>query len=240
MILKPYVDQGLVELVQNTPVVTNFTRLGYVSVHREEIKMRAPLLLNDCMYRHMYQFKYMVLSDLDEVIIPQNSSGLAEMIKTALAWNHNTRIASVEFSNYYFLMNRTLDPDYRDRSKPRFTAFLQHRKRIGPSPRGSHIKSIISPVGCASVTNHRCATTIDHYKSESPVHYHISADNTTDIGHNQHYRYSVCYVTRRGRRCRDGADADVVYRDNTILRYEHLLVRNVEDRLKELKRLNVL
>ncbi len=36
---------------------------------------------NDCLYRNMYRYKYLALLDIDEVIVPKNTSGWAQMME---------------------------------------------------------------------------------------------------------------------------------------------------------------
>ncbi len=39
------------------------------------------LELNDCLYRNLYKYKYLVNFDIDEVIIPKNSYNWSELIQ---------------------------------------------------------------------------------------------------------------------------------------------------------------
>ena len=109
---------------------------------------------------------------------------------------------------------------------------LQYRKRIAASPWQRHVKSLVSPLGCAAVTNHICATAIHEYKPDlPPVYRKVASSETLAIGHNQHYRHDACYLTIYGVRCRDGANGTVVYQDDNMLRFAEKLKARVSKRL---------
>ena len=61
---------------------------------------------NDCLYKHMYEFEYIVLLDIDEVIMPIRDANWHELMKRvmpkALAIRNETR-ASYNVRNVYFL-----------------------------------------------------------------------------------------------------------------------------------------
>lgn len=61
---------------------------------------------NDCMYKHMYEYEYIALLDVDEVIMPLKDSTWPELMKRilpkALALRNETR-ASYDVRNVYFL-----------------------------------------------------------------------------------------------------------------------------------------
>ena len=66
---------------------------------------------NDCLYRNMYRYEYIVLLDIDEVITPVKHNNWAEMmdevVKSSLKVKNETR-ASWNFRNVYF-MDEMLD-----------------------------------------------------------------------------------------------------------------------------------
>ena len=233
-ILMPYVQQGFVEVIQNSGVKPVWTGSHYLPDDRESIKTRAALLLNDCMYRQMYSFRFLLLSDLDEVIVPQSAPNLSAMIKqieSSLLQN-GTELAAAAFPNFYFLIDPGFDLEYRDFSQPNYTAFLQHRKRIAASPMSRHAKSLVSPLGCASITLHFCVTMIHEYKRDLPnIHELLSTQKTHSVGHNQHYRQNACYRTIYGVRCRDGANGTVIYKDDSMLRFAEQLKDRVAKHL---------
>ena len=64
---------------------------------------------NDCFYRHMYEFEYISILDIDELIVPQlDDTSVPEMIGSVQSYcpDHD----SINLANYYFLtdykMNR--------------------------------------------------------------------------------------------------------------------------------------
>jgi hypothetical protein len=61
---------------------------------------------NDCLYRNLYQYEYIALLDIDEVIMPMKGGGWKELMiqvdKKARQSRNDSR-ASYNFRNIYFL-----------------------------------------------------------------------------------------------------------------------------------------
>ena len=73
------------------------------------------LLLNDCLYRYMYKSKYIIIKDLDEIIVPsRNAHNLVDMLESlpmegVAEYNIRSVIYRDDlFSNYTGGANRTL------------------------------------------------------------------------------------------------------------------------------------
>ena len=61
---------------------------------------------NDCLYRNMYQYEYIALLDIDEVIMPiaeDNWADLMKNVKKLALKVKNEERASYNFRNVYFL-----------------------------------------------------------------------------------------------------------------------------------------
>ncbi len=60
---------------------------------------------NDCFYRNLFTYKYVVLLDVDEIIVPKNALNWHEMIAKieAEAIDANSDVASINFKNTYFM-----------------------------------------------------------------------------------------------------------------------------------------
>ena len=65
------------------------------------------LAIHDCMYRNMYRAKYLVVTDLDELIIPFKHNNYMEMIKSFKA---NSDTHSFGFLNRFFAINDSPPP----------------------------------------------------------------------------------------------------------------------------------
>lgn len=61
---------------------------------------------NDCFYKHMYQYKYIALLDIDEVIIPLQGDTWKELMDVVVpkaTRNNRRKRDSFNFRNVYFL-----------------------------------------------------------------------------------------------------------------------------------------
>ena len=65
-IMKPYINEGLVEILE--------WKLKSTALSGTDVFWGQFLLINDCIYHNLYHVKYLALMDMDEFIIPQNKS----------------------------------------------------------------------------------------------------------------------------------------------------------------------
>ena len=233
-VLEAYGRQGLVEIRQDhtvLPVVDMKYRVW--NMIRHELFTRDPLMLTDCMYRHMYDVKYLFFVDLDEVLVPQNVFSLSELvdeIRDAYPSPNGTEFNQLTFKNFFFLMDNLLTPDPVDTSFPNVTSMLQHRKRLGPSPTNKRRKSIVLPTACEFVHNHYCTSDIRNLKEEAPRHRQIFISE--DIGKVHHYRNSCCEDKGDGMKCAGETPPSPVISDDVMLRYKHQHTTNVRKQLQ--------
>lgn len=84
-VLKSYSSEGLVEVLEwDVPVNVDTNPLD--PTVEVEIHYFAQLVsLNDCLYRNMFKSKFVVFSDLDELIVPQMHDTWFDMIRHATA-----------------------------------------------------------------------------------------------------------------------------------------------------------
>ena len=67
--------------------------------------------LNDCLYKNRYSSKYIVCSDIDEIIVPQKTNSWTELLWEVTPKNANT-IGSYSFQNVFFKANGYSDNAY--------------------------------------------------------------------------------------------------------------------------------
>ncbi|XP_071548169.1 uncharacterized protein [Panulirus ornatus] len=109
---------------------------------------------NDCLYRNIYLYDYVIPLDIDEIIIPINSYTWFEMLlefqrKSPKALK---KYASFSAQNVYFLdvFNSTLDPEV-----PKYFYMLHHTVRSANfSIIGHSVKSFVSTKYSRTVFNH--------------------------------------------------------------------------------------
>ena len=196
----------------------------FVAEHGEPaVYLHMSPVINDCLYRNMYEFRKIVVIDLDEVILPRKhvdiTSMLAYLEKQSKDNLHSAK--NYIFRNAYFFLD--LPPDF---SRPAEMTFLRYRKRMTISPRLSSVKSIIDPMLCSHMHNHVC------WKfTNKPRRLHSQMEVSPSVGTNNHYK--PCHFDAYLRK--DGICSEMlktpVY-DSSMLRHERSLTRAVRVALK--------
>ncbi|XP_015904753.1 beta-1,4-galactosyltransferase galt-1 [Parasteatoda tepidariorum] len=93
-ILKKYVTEGVVTVLP--------WQLDIVS--QKEIRTEGLFAaLNDCLYRTMYRFRYVLMIDLDEYVIPHKNNSLKVMLEYLLRKNPD-RTGAFSFQNAFFYL----------------------------------------------------------------------------------------------------------------------------------------
>ncbi|XP_066502673.1 uncharacterized protein [Hoplias malabaricus] len=83
-LLQQYVKEGFLEVVQ-WPInqFLNPSSGWNYQVHKGDLHYYGQLVnLNECVYRHMYQSRYVLLNDIDEIIMPYTHNNLTLMMKS--------------------------------------------------------------------------------------------------------------------------------------------------------------
>ena len=99
-ILKRYSDTGFVKYRQSPGPLGD----GY----RDAIRLSMSPVINDCMYRNLYRYRYVVCTDVDEMIVPVSPHhNYAEMLTAAAAaaTQANAIVHSFFFRNVYFFLD---------------------------------------------------------------------------------------------------------------------------------------
>lgn len=102
-LLRRYADEGLVEVLP-------WRQLDVAS--QKEIRTEGIFAsLNDCLYRHMFDSQYLLMIDLDELIVPRRQRSLIEMINSTLNMTSSSRIGAYYFRNAFFYLSWPDDPE---------------------------------------------------------------------------------------------------------------------------------
>lgn len=100
-ILKNYVDKGKVQILP--------WKLNIES--QKEIRTEGLFAaLNDCLYRYMYQYKYVLMIDLDEFIVPHSNHTLNELVAFLKTKADERKIGAISFQNAFFYLQWPDDP----------------------------------------------------------------------------------------------------------------------------------
>ena len=215
-ILQYYVQKGIVRL-QSIPSVPHYEK------NRNGNKIGSPISLNDCMYRNMYKYKWVVVIDFDEIIIPKKDNNYADMLKTI---DKDEKLMypspSYTFRNTYFW---TSCPPQN--SVPEHSIMLRYTVREKPSNFLYASKSIIDPRQCISVFNHYCYIRFP-MKGKNQ---RWTIDVKTSISTCHHYRQA--YQNRQGTKTCEEVKVNGTL-DNTVLKWGIILRKNIQKTWKEL------
>ena len=98
-ILRRYSDTGFVNYRQFSGPLGDY--------NEKAILLSMSPVINDCMYRNMYRYRYVVCTDLDEMIVPaQPHRNYSEMLTSAAAAARaNAIVHSYIFRNAYFFLD---------------------------------------------------------------------------------------------------------------------------------------
>lgn len=195
-VLDYYARQGKVEVIPLTLPgdQPNEPKLRSLYLKRAVWQKRRNELVpyNDCLYRNIYLYDYIIPIDIDEVIIPLKAYTWSEMFMELQRNSSKTleKYASFSAQNAYFLdvFNSTMDPEV-----PKYFHMLHHKIRSANfSIFGHSVKSFVSTRYSRTVFN--------HYTLE-PLYFNMKANKVmnTSLVQMNHYKnrcpreiYSQC------------------------------------------------
>ncbi|VDP19302.1 unnamed protein product [Heligmosomoides polygyrus] len=127
----------------NLPLV----RSQYISRNRQQKRRHELIPYNDCLYRHIPTHRYILILDIDELIVPLKHRNYADLLAFIEEDSGSKRISSLSFSNVFkFPMNATT---------PEHLYMTRHSLRSRKtSNRRSYGKSLTNTVTVATVFNH--------------------------------------------------------------------------------------
>ncbi|XP_067140238.1 uncharacterized protein [Centruroides vittatus] len=145
---------------------------------------------NDCFYRHIHSHNFVLLLDLDEIIVPTRDLNWHQMIKRIFDDQPDALLnyCSLSARNVYFFDQFTGDSNsYKDIKVPHYMHMLKHIYRSANfSKLGFAVKSFISTNNTLAVFNHyaliplyprlrrnglinKDVARLHHYRSECPL-----------------------------------------------------------------------
>lgn len=180
---------------------------------------------NDCLYKHMYEYEYIALLDVDEVIMPVHDATWQELMRRvmpkALKIRNETR-ASYNVRNVYFLDDLLHSHGYF-KDIPKYMHMLQHvyRSKNFTKP-NQYIKCFHNPERVVTLHNHFPLACLGAGCTSYPI--------DTEDAQLQHYRADC--VKSLKKTCEQYRGNSVV--DMTIWRYKDKLIERVTNTLKTL------
>lgn len=233
-VLDYYESQGKVEV---TPITLpgeqpNIPGLIHMYLKSKVTNKRQNELIpyNDCLYKNMYRYKYIVLLDTDEIIMPKSAMNWKELMETvvpkALLTKKDLR-ASYNVRNVYFMDDMNHNHDWY-REIPHYMHMLQHVSRsYNYTKPGQYVKCFHDPERVLTLHNHFPLSCLGGACSSYAI-------ETTDA-HLQHYR-ADCVKTLKKSCDKEFKNNTIV--DTTIWKYREPLVSRVTDILVKLKFFN--
>jgi hypothetical protein len=219
-----YVDKGIVELSDfSTP---NGSNPDGVNRPHEIIPW------NDCLYRNLYRYKYVVVMDTDEVIVPKsngNWSDLMQSLEKQSLKKYNNISSTFKFRNVYFL-DDMLDSHLKSGNKssediilhrdilqiPEYMHMLRHVIRSKTFD-GQHSKSIHNTDRVLLVHSHSAIKCLESECNSNTV--------SQEIAQVQHYR-KTCQANYSEKYCYEKFKR-LTIQDTTIWRYKKQIIDRV-------------
>ncbi|KAF1761959.1 hypothetical protein GCK72_010218 [Caenorhabditis remanei] len=154
-------------------------RSAFLKANRPQKRRHELLPYNDCFYSHIHTHRYVLILDIDEIIVPIEHDNYGDLLRNFELKTSGIRLSSISSRNVFkFPSNFTLFPHYN--------YMISNKKRSKKtSPKGEYGKSFSSTSTVATVFNHFALHKLSpavaksqyfsssealklHYKSECP------------------------------------------------------------------------
>ena len=119
------------------------------------------LALNDCMLRNMYRYHYLVILDLDELIVSRQHEPYSLMLRRI-----DQRLNLTRPSHQYSFRNAYFFREYGATDENETLRSLRMRFRVNSSPDLFVVKSFVDPLSCFNVFQHHCRKQLAGHSSE--------------------------------------------------------------------------
>ena len=165
-----YEQQDFMAVHQMPPPVPMYTKAG--------AKLGSPASLNDCMLRNMYTYRYIIVVDFDEVIVPHEDTDYRTLLRAIDTKNNRTaNWQSYTFRNLYFFKDFPADT-----SQEKHLSTLQYRIKVNVSGASFGVKSFVDPRRCLSLFNHYCYI---RFRNKNP----FTVDVSPKFATSHHYKF---------------------------------------------------
>uniref|UniRef100_A0A6P7GHY1 Glycosyltransferase family 92 protein n=1 Tax=Diabrotica virgifera virgifera TaxID=50390 RepID=A0A6P7GHY1_DIAVI len=196
---------------------SNVPFLQHFYLEKQGIRKRLNEIVpyNDCFYRNMYRYKYIIVIDTDEVIVPMkddNLKALMHRVKMKLiAKGKIERGSAYTVTNVHFVNRLT-----QDKTIPKHMYMLRHTYREKKMHTKEFLKSFVNTEKVLTLFNHY---PLGCLKPGPCLKYHIDSEDA----HLQHYREN-CKIKCKG-------EQQSIVTDESIWKYRDILIKRVKDTL---------
>ncbi|GMT18969.1 hypothetical protein PFISCL1PPCAC_10266, partial [Pristionchus fissidentatus] len=217
-VLRWYESQGRIELIwidlpgEDSPHIP-ISRSLYMKRNRQQKRRHELIPYNDCLYRHLNSHEFVLIVDIDEIIVPLEHDNWVDLLNDAESSAKDRVISSISMRNVFkFPRNET-----RENSEilPLYSNRIRSEKT---SKRGDYGKSFSSTLTVATVFNHFALHRLTHNVSHT---LHLPEHSALKL----HYK-SSCPVESRAE-CPDLKRDTVV--DDTLDRFASKIEAKVRD-----------
>ncbi|XP_049871794.1 uncharacterized protein LOC126370814 [Pectinophora gossypiella] len=220
MVLKYYEYLGVVSIIPTT-------RPGRTGPKDLQVEVMA---YNDCLYRNMYHYRWLVLLDIDEVIIPLKDKNWSSLMRRVLPLSTpalgQRRRSSYYATNLFFLDSLRHNHSWEE-DVPRYMHMLQHVYRTRNfTQHGDHVKAFHETDRVLTLHNHFPIHCLGEPCSPYPL--------PTNVARLQHYR--VQCRKPLSQICKNLMEHSV--RDLTLWRWRGPLVERTNKALRALTHSN--
>ncbi|CAL4066825.1 unnamed protein product [Meganyctiphanes norvegica] len=223
-VLNYYQNQGKVEVTPITlpgeqPNIPGLLHM-YLKSKLTNKRLNELIPYNDCLYKNIYRYKYIVLLDTDEIIMPKGVMNWKELMDTVIIpkalQTKKTLQASYNVRNVYFMDNMKYSQDWYIKI-PNYMHMLQHVSRsVNYTKPRQYVKCFHDPEQVLTLHNHFPLSCLGGNCT--------TYDIETADAHLQHYRTDCVKTLKRS--------CDKEFRNNTIIdttiwKYRDLLISQV-------------
>lgn len=219
-VLQSYVEEGIVVIREAPPPIQDWSYWPK--------KLSVIAALNDCLYRNMYRYRYVIVTDFDEFIIPSRHYNYADLFRN-MNREHNlpsySNPPAFMFRNTYFFLELE-----QDKTASPYLLTQRYRRRLPVSRAGYAVKSISDPRRCVVMSNHNCLL------RTTDVGKYWTLQVNENIASSQHYKR--CHFAPH--QCRELLQ--IHFPDNSTSKYAAELERRFQakfDSLTHLRNLNI-
>ena len=191
---------------------------------RADVYTLGPVALTDCMYRHMFEFEWLAVLDLDELILPRQHGTYQDLLHHLERTSSARPVTGFKFIHVDFVLDPILRPQ-PDQDVPWQLTVARFRRRLSVQPSTYHVKSIIDPRYCTAMHYHVCRGYVPGASKSKPVSIEYAMDC--------HYRSNLCPShAQTFEECQKTLDASVMIVDNISLPFRKPLEKLVAGRLQ--------
>ena len=177
-ILQPYVDTGLVEVID-----WNLKEPSIPKMHTLDNGMSG--VINECIYRNMNRVKYLALTDIDEFIVPESKfEKIGEMMKYLEETTKSKPVSAYRFLNTYYFEDPVSVPQVKEVSlcpSMKLPRYFRRTQRATHAEKYGSDKLVIKPTAVNVAQVHFVVDNQKEYQKEYEV--------PNDIGRSNHYRW---------------------------------------------------